>query len=157
MALATQCPHCHTTFRVAADQLKLRGGIVRCGACQRIFDGNAHLIDLDKPAAPQDTHDADADALPVYTLDFDHTFDALGILPKTVTPDEAQPAPEPEPAVPAPRAQVWRSEEPNNVFDGLLVPKPFIAGDRQGRANLELAFEPELNQRPAHDRGEAGR
>jgi predicted Zn finger-like uncharacterized protein len=121
MALATQCPHCHTTFRVAADQLKLRGGIVRCGACQRIFDGNAHLIDLDKPAAPapadaaavppppQDTHDADADALPVYTLDFDHTFDPLGILPKTVTPDETQPAPAPEPAAPAPRAQVWRT------------------------------------------------
>ena len=52
MALATQCPHCLTTFRVAADQLKLRGGIVRCGSCQSIFDGNAHLIDLDKPAAP---------------------------------------------------------------------------------------------------------
>lgn len=51
MALATQCPHCFTTFRVAADQLKLRGGIVRCGACQSIFDGNAHLVDLDKPAA----------------------------------------------------------------------------------------------------------
>jgi predicted Zn finger-like uncharacterized protein len=131
MALATQCPHCHTTFRVAADQLKLRGGIVRCGACQRIFDGNAHLIDLDKPAAPapadtaavppppQHTHDADADALPVYTLDFDHTFDPLGILPKTVTPDEAQPAPEPEsePASPAPRAQVWRT-------GGVRAPEP---------------------------------
>jgi predicted Zn finger-like uncharacterized protein len=45
MALATQCPHCHTTFRVASDQLKLRGGIVRCGACQSIFDGN----DADEP------------------------------------------------------------------------------------------------------------
>jgi predicted Zn finger-like uncharacterized protein len=111
MALATQCPHCHTTFRVAADQLKLRGGIVRCGACQRIFDGNAHLVDLDKPAAPppQDTHGADADALPVYTLDFGHTLDPLGILPKTVTADEAQPAPAPEPAAPASRAQVWRT------------------------------------------------
>ena len=51
MALATQCPHCHTTFRVASDQLKLRGGIVRCGACQSIFDGNAHLIDLEQLAA----------------------------------------------------------------------------------------------------------
>ena len=53
MALATQCPYCQTRFRVASDQLKLRGGIVRCGACQRIFDGSAHLIDLDapKPAA----------------------------------------------------------------------------------------------------------
>ena len=106
MALATQCPHCHTTFRVAADQLKLRGGIVRCGSCQRIFDGNAHLIDLDKPAAPAPSAPAstsaaapveDEDALPVYTLDFDHTFDPLGILPKPV-----EEAPEP------PRAHVWR-------------------------------------------------
>jgi predicted Zn finger-like uncharacterized protein len=102
MALATQCPHCHTTFRVAADQLKLRGGIVRCGSCQRIFDGNAHLIDLDKPAAPAPAAPTPApveedDALPVYTLDFDHTFDPLGILPKPV-----------EEATEPPRAHVWR-------------------------------------------------
>jgi predicted Zn finger-like uncharacterized protein len=48
MALATQCPHCNTIFRVASDQLKLRGGIVRCGSCQEVFDGNAALVD---PAA----------------------------------------------------------------------------------------------------------
>lgn len=44
MALATQCPHCHTTFRVAHDQLKLRAGIVRCGQCQQTFNGIAHLL-----------------------------------------------------------------------------------------------------------------
>ena len=48
MALATKCPHCNTIFRVAADQLKLRGGIVRCGACHEVFDGNAALVE---PAA----------------------------------------------------------------------------------------------------------
>ncbi|MDB5906820.1 MAG: hypothetical protein JWP34_934 [Massilia sp.] len=54
MALATICPHCNTTFRVASDQLKLRGGIVRCGACNEVFDGNAALIDLDTAApAPE--------------------------------------------------------------------------------------------------------
>jgi predicted Zn finger-like uncharacterized protein len=46
MALATT--HCNTVFRVAADQLKLRGGIVRCGTCREVFDGNAALVD---PAA----------------------------------------------------------------------------------------------------------
>ena len=53
MALATRCPHCKTTFRVAADQLKLRGGIVRCGTCSQVFDGNAALVELDaiKPRA----------------------------------------------------------------------------------------------------------
>jgi len=116
MALATQCPHCHTTFRVASDQLKLRGGIVRCGACQSIFDGNAHLIDLDAlaaskersaaapapppPPAPPVEAPAEAPAEPpVYTLDFDHTFDPLGILPKATS--EEPPA--------APRARVSRN------------------------------------------------
>jgi len=113
MALATQCPHCHTTFRVASDQLKLRGGIVRCGACQSIFDGSAHLIDLDalaaskeqaaqasatenSPAAVEETGDE-----PVYTLDFDSakTFDSLGILPEAAL----------DASSPAPRAQVWRN------------------------------------------------
>lgn len=44
MALATQCPHCGTTFRVAHDQLKLRAGLVRCGACKEIFNGVEHLL-----------------------------------------------------------------------------------------------------------------
>ncbi|NEX64440.1 DUF3426 domain-containing protein [Noviherbaspirillum galbum] len=44
MALATQCPHCQTTFRVAHDQLKLRAGLVRCGACKQIFNGIENLL-----------------------------------------------------------------------------------------------------------------
>lgn len=53
MALATQCPHCHTTFRVAHDQLKLRAGLVRCGACKQIFNGIENLLrPEDIPPAP---------------------------------------------------------------------------------------------------------
>jgi predicted Zn finger-like uncharacterized protein len=125
MALATQCPHCGKRFRVAADQLKLRGGIVRCGACQEIFDGNATLIDLDAPAAPPETvvpangsappdgtqaepagterapepAATAVDAVPeepIYTLDFDHTFDPFGILPKPAGAGEHEPEPGPE-------------------------------------------------------------
>ena len=100
MALATKCPHCNTIFRVAADQLKLRGGIVRCGTCREVFDGNAALVD---PAAaspfltsgpgatvPLSTTDpADhslpsaTDDEPIYSLDFDTSFDPFGILPAT--------------------------------------------------------------------------
>lgn len=50
MALATQCPHCHTTFRVAHDQLKLRAGLVRCGSCQQIFNGIENLLRLEESA-----------------------------------------------------------------------------------------------------------
>lgn len=44
MALATKCPFCQTTFRVAQDQLKLRGGLVRCGNCREVFNGNDYLV-----------------------------------------------------------------------------------------------------------------
>ncbi|MGK5051115.1 DUF3426 domain-containing protein [Janthinobacterium sp. RB2P8] len=100
MALATKCPHCNTIFRVAADQLKLRGGIVRCGTCREVFDGNAALVD---PAAaspfltsgpgagaplstsyPADNSLPSAtDDEPIYSLDFDTSFDPFGILPET--------------------------------------------------------------------------
>ena len=47
MALATRCPNCHALFRVAADQLKLRGGLVRCGACGHVFDATGTLSYID--------------------------------------------------------------------------------------------------------------
>jgi predicted Zn finger-like uncharacterized protein len=158
MALATQCPHCHTTFRVAADQLKLRGGIVRCGACQRIFDGNAHLIDLDKPAAPAQSTQApvaDDDALPVYTLDFDHTFDPLGIIPKVA--DEAQPPAPADEAPAAPRAHVWRrapeageapvDETPQAAAAEEPAPPP-AAPDDAPADRIEPRVEPVLEAAP---------
>lgn len=44
MALATRCPQCGTTFKVAHDQLKLRAGMVRCGSCKQVFNGIEHLV-----------------------------------------------------------------------------------------------------------------
>ncbi len=113
MALATQCPHCHTTFRVAADQLKLRGGIVRCGACQQVFDGSAHLVDLAAPAAATAVPAApdaptaaspdtaapspSGDAQPAYAGDFSHALDPLGILPEPIPESIPEPVTEPQP------------------------------------------------------------
>jgi predicted Zn finger-like uncharacterized protein len=129
MALATICPHCNTMFRVASDQLKLRGGIVRCGACNEVFDGNAALVDAAArqadqpapaeepapPAPPADPAESSASAAfdaeiaeieaketeqveePVFTLDFDTTFDPFGILPKQEPEPESEPEPQPEP------------------------------------------------------------
>jgi predicted Zn finger-like uncharacterized protein len=59
MALATQCPHCQTTFRVAHDQLKLRAGLVRCGACKQIFNGIENLLRPEEleQAASRPAHD----------------------------------------------------------------------------------------------------
>lgn len=67
MALATQCPHCHTTFRVAHDQLKLRAGLVRCGACKQIFNGIENLLrpeDIKSTPEPQPPLPPEAPAIP---------------------------------------------------------------------------------------------
>ena len=60
--LATRCPHCRTTFRVVQDQLKLRGGLVRCGACKEIFNGTDHLLRPMEPPAPAVAPQPDAAA-----------------------------------------------------------------------------------------------
>src|SRR2546421_5275056 len=51
MALATRCPNCQVLFRVVADQLKLRGGLVRCGACRHVFDAIGSLTYIEDSAA----------------------------------------------------------------------------------------------------------
>lgn len=55
--MQTRCPHCGTTFRIAAEQLKARQGRVRCGKCQGIFDALAELVTAEPPvpeaAVPQ--------------------------------------------------------------------------------------------------------
>jgi predicted Zn finger-like uncharacterized protein len=97
MALATQCPHCGTQFRVAADQLKLRGGIVRCGACQQIFDGNSALIDLAAGPAPVVAAPIEAPAEVPSPASIDETPDET--LVETLAPESEPVAPqEPEPA-----------------------------------------------------------
>ena len=138
MALATQCPHCGTMFRVAADQLKLRGGIVRCGACTEIFDGNAALVDLASAAprpSPRRRRAADADTAlapapaaapqpqapaapapeadedPIYTLEFDRAFSPYGILPKASSGDEVNEVAPVADAAPEPAAAQSPADE----------------------------------------------
>jgi len=45
--ILTRCPQpeCQTTFRVTPEQLKARGGKVRCGQCQHVFNALEHLLD----------------------------------------------------------------------------------------------------------------
>ncbi len=46
----SQCPECHTRFRVTADVLRAARGTVRCGRCGSAFDALARLSDTLPPA-----------------------------------------------------------------------------------------------------------
>ncbi|MCL4702257.1 MAG: zinc-ribbon domain-containing protein [Burkholderiaceae bacterium] len=88
MALATTCPQCKTSFKVVPDQLKLRRGLVRCGACQHVFSGIDFLryVDESKPAR----HAASA----ATTRPADDALQTAFFLPETIlaTPPAASPA-----------------------------------------------------------------
>lgn len=52
--MLTRCPACATTFRVTAEQIKLRAGRVRCGQCQHAFNALDTLIEefIPTPSEP---------------------------------------------------------------------------------------------------------
>lgn len=43
MSLVTRCPKCQSDFMVSLEQLRVHQGLVRCGSCTHIFDGQAAL------------------------------------------------------------------------------------------------------------------
>lgn len=75
MAMTTRCPHCGTAFKVVADQLRVRNGLVRCGVCSRVFDGHACVVGgpAGKPVSPPAMHsdrpvELSSDASPVLSV-----------------------------------------------------------------------------------------
>jgi predicted Zn finger-like uncharacterized protein len=153
MALATKCPHCNTTFRVAHDQLKLRGGIVRCGACNEVFDGNAALLEpvakplpaivpppatplpeptpFDEKMAALDTRAAEVlGNEPIYTLELDTALETAEAapLPADFAPDigpELGREPEPElESEPEPEIEVAVAPELDPELEPAPEPEP---------------------------------
>ncbi|KQQ87447.1 hypothetical protein ASF77_17965 [Massilia sp. Leaf139] len=69
------------------------------------------------------------DDQPVYTLDFDHTFDPFGILPKVDLPGESVPPAEAAPAaapVMPPWSQLLKDPEPEAAAPAEAAPQPHI-------------------------------
>lgn len=108
MALATRCPHCGTTFRVAQDQLKLRAGVVRCGTCKQIFNGIESLVQPDEPDAPKAAPDTPWRSAPVVDAPWrapaESPTPAMG--PKPLDIHDIPPAAAPAPRKPADTAPV---------------------------------------------------
>lgn len=90
MALATQCPHCQTSFRVANDQLKLRGGLVRCGSCREVFNGIEHLVRPDV-ATPVATLVATPAAVPEHKVSATQTHAVVAAKAALAGPQHSEP------------------------------------------------------------------
>ncbi|MGA0032007.1 MAG: DUF3426 domain-containing protein [Burkholderiales bacterium] len=113
MPLITRCAHCHTVFRITAEQLQAHGGQVRCGRCMQVFNGLAALSpDVAMATAPVvEPPPAGPTAVvaeqPVATVTPDAAVPAATVEPPPLAEAviepleplaEQQPAAEPEPA-----------------------------------------------------------
>lgn len=58
----TRCPHCHTTFRVRDEHLKIANGAVRCGSCLQVFKAPDYFVADDTPLATRPAPTASASA-----------------------------------------------------------------------------------------------
>ena len=134
MALATKCPHCNTIFRVAHDQLKLRGGIVRCGSCNQVFDGNAALLEPVVPATRE--HAAASPAATDLDLDFDD-LDNDGPLPELPLNTQA--------TLPASVAMLSLDFDDDDDGD---EPAPTLIAEPEPEPEPELKPEPEPGPEP---------
>ena len=96
MTLATTCPTCKTSFRVVADQLKLRRGLVRCGACHGVFSGVENLRHIGDSAAGAAARQPVPET-PTSLAD-DSVETLLSALGSADVRDEEEAAPDPKPA-----------------------------------------------------------
>jgi predicted Zn finger-like uncharacterized protein len=119
MALATRCPNCQALFRVAAEQLRSRGGMVRCGSCRRVFNAIAGLDYLDAQRLAVDgTGGAPVTTGPAPGADNGQPVRAAaaGSPPgASATPREPARAPQAEARAVRPRAQGVRDEPPRQA------------------------------------------
>jgi predicted Zn finger-like uncharacterized protein len=61
----TQCPECHTAFKVSSEHLAVANGWVRCGRCGGVFEALLHLESVEAQEAQEaqvaSGHDQNAD------------------------------------------------------------------------------------------------
>ncbi len=95
-ALQTRCPHCQTVFRVSDAQLAARDGRVRCGRCQRVFDGRLAVIAAGTGPAPSVDQPRDGEARASASSPGKALVD---LIPSSVERAKGQPAP-PSPGIP---------------------------------------------------------
>ena len=95
MRQIARCPACATMFRVAAEQLEMAHGWVRCGKCSEVFDAGLHLLPGSSPAPAS----MDTQQLPGPMSGLDHAGMAGAPVPSPELSAPAMAEPEFMPAV----------------------------------------------------------
>lgn len=148
--MLTRCPHCQTHFRVTAEQLKIRQGKVRCGACQEVFDALDSLSDeaLVAPAPPilpeaETRRSQDGTTEVRETLATIVTVESIPAAANEII--EVQPAAEEEPE---PQPEPERQPETEPEWTPEPAPAPLDETEPVGAAEVPPEAEPDSEPEP---------
>lgn len=149
--MRTRCPRCQTIFRITPEQLQARGGKVRCGHCQAVFNALERLVE--EPPAP---------AVPPATKINIPEAQA----PKP--PPAVEPAPQPEP-LPEPQPEPEPEFEPEAAQEAAAadhasavepppeeIPEETPEETTQAAREAGLVAARELAETPGYNRWSAG-
>ncbi len=112
----TECPKCHTFFRIGPEHLKAAGGKVRCGRCNHIFNALDTLTDELPTEQSPDTTDTSQDNAPQY--EGTETAEARTANEETTASASEAPAPSEEET---PEASSQASEQAPDESEGELI------------------------------------
>jgi predicted Zn finger-like uncharacterized protein len=174
MALAARCPHCRALFRVVADQLKLRGGLVRCGSCRQVFDAIGSLSYVDDHVLARERAEAAIGGAalpgPAVTVSVsdrpqrprEPSVPPVPPVPPAPVAPAARPAPAAKPNTPRDLPRVARSPEPSRragagggqeIRDELAVPT--LLGIAEPQEEIRTSIDSQLAQAGYRGRGGA--
>ncbi|MBS1198701.1 MAG: finger-like region [Proteobacteria bacterium] len=141
--MRTRCPNCATVFRITAEQLRVRFGMVRCGQCQAVFNAFDSLIEGSAAEAALLGRSGSADSTipPVMSE----------IQPSRV-PKPIMPEPKPVAVEIAPLPPIQRLDP----IDAALAAKETPAESTKAARDAGLVAVRELSESPTYDRWSAG-
>ena len=165
--MRTRCPRCQTVFRITPEQLRARGGKVRCGHCQAVFNALETLLE-ELPPAP----------VPEPIIAVPELPRAIEPPPAPEPPAEPEsspgpaPEPEPEPVIPAeanplPEAELPIESEPVAAEEPQVEAAPAPAAEEpprdetpeettQAAREAGLMAAREITETPGYNRWAAG-
>lgn len=131
--MRTRCPRCQTIFRITPEQLRARGGKVRCGNCQAVFNALETLVE-EPVAVPPPTEIRP----PEVDIPLPEPMPEIEPVPAVEPTPETESEPEPDPA-PAPEAKPERAPEPE--LEPLPEPQPEAEEQSEEAASKTPAVE----------------
>lgn len=117
--MRTRCPDCSTVFRVTPEQLRLKGGKVRCGHCQGVFNAFDHLVESPVPPPESESKEPFPPLAPLVPRPLPSRAPTTGQeSPGDGSASAAAPAPsQPAPSDPAPPIAQESPDEPGSDSD----------------------------------------